>query len=81
MRRSVEFARARGRAMEELLQYDVSSMSSLFDPQGMMTKPQKSAHIKDLEAKLCKNDERAPTKESKLNTACIVDVMASSRKL
>ena len=32
MRRSVEFARARGRAMEELLQYDVSSMSSLFDP-------------------------------------------------
>ena len=81
MRRSVEFARARGRAMEELLQYDVSSMSSLFDPQGMMTKPQKSALVKDLEAKLSKNDERAPTKESKLNTACIVDVMASSRKL
>ena len=47
----------------------------------MMTKRQKSALVKDLEAKLSKNDERAPTKESMLNTACIVDGRASSRKL
>ena len=43
IRCSTEVARARGRTMEELFQYDVSSTSSLFVEDLMMTKPQKSA--------------------------------------
>jgi len=81
MRRSIEVARARGRSMEELLQYDVSSTSYLFDEKGLITKPQKSALVQDLEAKLTKDDERIPTKESELQTACIADVMANIRKI
>jgi len=67
--------------MEELLQYDVSSTSYLFDEKGLITKPQKSALVQDLEAKLTKDDERIPTKESELQTACIADVMANIRKI
>ncbi len=54
MRRLIEVARARGRTMEELVQYDVSSTSYLFDQEGLMTKPQKSAPVQDLETELTK---------------------------
>lgn len=67
--------------MEELLQYDVSSTSYLFDQEGLMTKSQKSALVQDLETKLINDDERVPTKDSELQTACIADVMANIRKL
>ena len=66
--------------MEELLQYDVSSISYLFD-QGLMTKPHKNALVQDLEMKINNNDERAPAKDSELQTACIADVMANIRKI
>ena len=81
MRRSIEVARARVRNMEELLQYDVSPTSYLFDQEGLMTKPQKSTLIQDLEANLTSDDERVPTKDSDLQTAFIADVMANIRKI
>ena len=81
MRRSIEVARARGRNMEELLQYDVSPTSYLFDQEGLMTKLQKSTLIQDLEANLTSDDERVPTKDSDLQTAFIADVMENIRKV
>ena len=67
--------------MEELLQYDVSSTSYLFNHEGLMTKPQKSALVQDLGTKLTNNDERGPSKDSELQFTCSVDVMANIRKL
>lgn len=81
MMRSIEVARARGRTMEELLQYDVSSNLYLFDNEGLMAKPQKSALVQELESKLTTDDERVPTMDSELQTACITDVMANIRKI
>ena len=69
IRRSTEIARARGRTMEELFQYDVSSTSYLFVEDLTMTKPQKSALVQDLETKLTNDDERVPTMDSELQTA------------
>ena len=37
--------------MEELLQYDVSSTLYFFNQEGLITKPQKSALVQDLETK------------------------------
>ena len=81
MKRSIEIARSRGRTMEDLLQYDVSSTSYLFDADGLVKKPQKSALIQELEAKLTDDDERIPAKGSELQSACIADVMANIRKI
>ena len=67
--------------MEELLQYDVSPTSYLFDQEGLMTKLQKSTLIQDLEANLTSDDERVPTKDSDLQTAFIADVMENIRKV
>ena len=67
--------------MEELFQYDVSSKSYLFVEDLMMTKPQKSALVQDLETKLTNDDERAPTMDSELQATCIADVMANIRKV
>ena len=47
----------------------------------MMTKPQKSALVQDLETKPINDDERAPAMDSELQTACIADVMANIRKI
>ena len=52
--------------MEEIFQYDFSSTSYLFDEDLMMTKPQKSAFVQDLETKITNDDERAPTMDSEL---------------
>ena len=76
-----EVARARGRTMEELLQYGVSSTSYLFNQEGLMTKSQKSALVQDLETNISNDDERAPAKDSELQTACIADMMANIRKI
>ena len=72
---------ARERTIEELFQYDVSSTSYLFVEDLMMTKPQKSALVQDLETKLINDDERASAMNSELQTACIADVMANIRKI
>ena len=62
--------------MEEIFQYDVSSTSYLFDQDLMMTNL-KSALVQGLETKLTNDDERAPTMDSRLQTACVADVMPS----
>ena len=67
--------------MEELFQYDVSSTSNLFVEDLMMTKPQKSALVQDLEIKITNDDKRAPTMDSELQTACIAALMANIRKI
>ena len=81
MRRSSDVVRSRRRNMEELLQYDVSSTLYMFNKEGQMTNPQKSALVQDLETKITNDDERAPSKDSKLQTSCIADVMAYIRKI
>ena len=67
--------------MEELFQYDISSTSYLFVQDLMMTKPQKSALVQNLETKLPNDDERVPAMDSELQTAYIADVMANIRKI
>ena len=81
MRCSTEIACARGRTMEELFQYDVSSTSYLFVEDLTMTKPLKSALVQDLETKLTNGDERVPAIDSDLQTAYIADVIANIRKI
>ena len=81
MRCSTEIARARGRTMQELFQNDVSSTSYLFVEDLMMTKPQKSALVQDLETILTNDDERVPAIDSELQAASIADVMANIRKI
>ena len=82
IRCSAEIAHARGRTMEKLFQYDVSSTSYLFVEDLTMTKPQKSALVQeDLETNLTNDDERIPAMDSELQTAYIADVMANIRKI
>ena len=69
MRCSTEIACARGRTMEELFYYDVSSTSYLFVEDLPMTKPLKSALVQDLETKLTNGDERVPAIDSELQIA------------
>ena len=47
----------------------------------MMTRPQKSALVQDLEMKPINDDERAPAMDRELQTAFIADVMANIRKI
>ena len=81
MKRTLEIAKERGYTMEELLQYDVSPKSPLFDYEGLMTKPVKSEMVHELEAKLKENDPRTPKYDNLAGTCCIVDVMANIRKI
>ena len=60
--------------MEELLQCDVSSTSYLFNKEGLITKPQKSVLVQDLD------DATAPANDSELQPTCIAAVMANIRK-
>ena len=54
MKWSTKVARAQERTVKELLQYDASSTSYLFHQEGLMTKPQKTALVHDLETKITK---------------------------
>ena len=47
----------------------------------MMTKPQKSVLVQDLETKLTNDDERAPAMDCELQTACIADEMANINEI
>ena len=76
--KSIEVARDRGLSSEELLSYDIVQSPVLFDEEGLMTKPDKSSLIRELEAHL-KKEEYNYTNEP--NTAYFVDVMASLRKM
>lgn len=81
MQRVLEVARARGKSMEELLQYDVASTSQLFDEDDFMTKSTKSSIVLELEQKLEKDDSRTPQMTDQYKTSYILDVMAAIRKI
>ena len=76
MRRSTEVVHAPGGTMKKVLRYDISSY--LFNKERLMTKPQKSVLVYALGTKITNDDERAPAKDSELQTACITDVMANN---
>ena len=54
--KSIEVARDRGLSSEELLSYDIVQSPVLFDEEGLMTKPDKSSLIRELEAHLKKEE-------------------------
>ena len=76
--RVIEIARARGRSMTELLEYDLTSSSSLFDSQGLMSKSTKS----DLMNEIAKKHSIDVLDDSKdMQVGYIADVMANVRKM
>ena len=75
----IEVARDRGLSSDELLSYDIVPSPVLFDEEGLMTKPDKSSLIRELETHLKKEEYNYTTNEP--NTAYLVDVMASLRKI
>ena len=81
MQKALEVARVRGKTMEELLQYDVSSTLPLFDDDGFMTKATKSNLVHELEQCLNKEDSRTPQLQDHKQTGYIIDVMATIRKI
>ena len=76
--RNIEIARERGLTNNELLEYDVVPSSMLFDDDGMMTKPNKSLLLKELESYLTPDDY---SYSHCSNASFIVDVMANIRKV
>lgn len=81
-RRTVEVARARGSTMEDLLKYDVTLTSSLFDDEGMMKKAVKSSLVQALEQRIPQQQQQQmPSATENFHTTYIVDMMANVRKL
>ena len=78
MQKSIEVARDIGLSSDELLSYDIVPSPVLFDEEGLMTKPDKSSLIRELETHL-KKEEYNYTNEA--HTAQLVDVMALLRKM
>ncbi|KAG1685952.1 hypothetical protein GQR58_008894 [Nymphon striatum] len=76
--KSIEIARDRGLATEDLLKYDVLPSPMLFDDHGLMTKPEKSQLIRELEDKLVSDDY---SYHHKPESAFIIDVMATVRRV
>ncbi|KAG1714106.1 hypothetical protein GQR58_001752 [Nymphon striatum] len=76
--KSIEIARDRGLATEDLLKYDVLPSHMLFDDHGLMTKPEKSQLIRELEDKLVSDDY---SYHHKPESAFIIDVMATVRRV
>ena len=68
----------RGLGTEDLLKYDVVPSPMLFDDDQLMTKPEKSQLICELEDKL-KSDDYSYRR--KPESAFIIDVMAAVRRL
>ena len=76
--KSIEIAHDRGLGTEDLLKYDVVPSPMLFDDDQLMTKPEKSQLIRELEDKLKSDDY---SYRHKPESACIIDVMAAVRRL
>ncbi|KAG1674175.1 FAD-dependent oxidoreductase domain-containing protein 2 [Nymphon striatum] len=76
--KSIEIARDRGLATEDLLKYDVLPSPMLFDDHGLMTKPEKSQLIRELEDKLVSDDY---SYHHKPESAFIIDVIATFRRV
>lgn len=81
--RVVDIARARGTAIEQLLQFDVTPMPSLFTEDGMVRTSTKSALLRELEKSTVDSvlNHIPMLKEMPMHTTYIVDMMANIRKL
>ena len=80
IQRTLDVAKERGQTMEQLLKYDISSTSYLFDKEGFMTSATKSDLTKELEKRLSTVNYKEPNADTMM-TACLVDVMANVRKI
>ena len=76
--KTIEIACDRGLGTEDLLKYDVVPSPMLFDDDQLMTKPEKSQLIRELEDKLKSDDYLYRRKPE---SAFIIDVMAAVRRL
>ena len=76
--KSIQIARDRGLGTEDLLKYDVVPSPMLFDDDQLMTKPEKSQLIRELQEKLCSDDYSYTHKPE---SAFVIDVMAAVRRL
>lgn len=76
--RTLEIARDRGLTTEDLLKYDVVPSPLLFDEDGMMTKPNKSVLVKEMEMHLKPEDYNY---NHQRNAAFVIDVMGNIRKV
>ena len=79
--RVIEIARARGRAMKELVEYDLTSSCFLFDDQGLLTKGSKSALMNKIAKKHAKCDANFLDDSKNMQVGYIADVMANARKI
>ena len=79
IRRTLDIAKERGHGMQELLKYDISCTSYLFDDEGMMKSATKSDLTKELEKHLLTESKKKLF--DTMNTVYLVDVMANIRKI
>ena len=80
----MDIARIRQYDMKHLFEYDIvpGPSSYLFDPSGLMSKPDKSELCRELEQKyLTKGDYVKPTDWNPASTAYLIDVMGYLRRL
>ena len=77
--RMIDIAKERGHSMKEILQYDISSSSYLFDETGFMNTTTKSSIVHEMEKQLKTGDQSKPS--TTMNTGFILDVMANVRKM
>ena len=78
--RQIDVARSRGVPMKDILSYDHSKGTALFDKYGLTTKPDKSELVRELEKNL-ESSSYEFTKESSYQTAAIMDFMSQVRKI
>ena len=76
--KSIEIARDRGPGTDDLLKYDVVPSSMLFDGDMLMSKPEKSQLIRNLEDKL---EPDQYSYHHQPESAFLVDVMAAVRRV
>ena len=76
--KSTEVARDRGLSTDDLLAYDVVPSPMLFSDDGLMTKPEKSKLVRELEEQL-KPDEYSY--HHKAASTFLIDVMAAVRRV
>ena len=76
--KSIKTARGRGLTTEDLIKYDVVPSHMMFSDDGLMTKPEKSQLIRELENCLTSNDY---VYQHKLESAFLIDVMATVRRV
>ena len=76
--KAIAVARDRGFTTDDLLKYDIVPSPYLFDNNGMMTKPEKSQLIKEIESHLVDGENDY---QKKMNSGFIIDVMNVVRRI